>query len=72
MSARPLKLAHDDSRDAPQRAPQVLTPAQTARLLGRSRSTVEKWCADGVLPARRVGSRWWLTLADLKAGGWVT
>jgi excisionase family DNA binding protein len=50
---------------------QILTPSEAARLLGRSRSWVEKSVSLGALPARRIGSRWWLTVSDLRAAGWL-
>jgi excisionase family DNA binding protein len=51
---------------------QVFTPREAAIILGRSRSWAEARCADGTLPARRLGSRWLLTRADLVAGGWLS
>jgi 3-methylcrotonyl-CoA carboxylase alpha subunit len=35
-----------------------LTPSQAAKRLGTSTRSVQRWIARGVLPARRVGSRW--------------
>ena len=35
-----------------------LRPSEVARRLGTSTRTVQRWIADGRLPARRVGSRW--------------
>jgi excisionase family DNA binding protein len=49
----------------------VLTPREAALLLGRSRSTVELWCRNDTLPARRIGSRFWLTKSDLVRDGWL-
>src|SRR6476620_8750765 len=35
-----------------------LRPSEVARRLGTSTRTVQRWIADGSLPARRVGGRW--------------
>lgn len=50
---------------------QILTPREAARLLGRSRSFIEKHVQGGAIPARRLGGRWFLTVADLRAAGWL-
>ena len=49
----------------------VYTPTQAAVLLGKSRSWVEQRCKEGKLPARRIGSRYVLTKADLQRDGWL-
>ncbi len=35
-----------------------LSPSETARVLGTSTRTVQRWITQGRLPARRVGGRW--------------
>lgn len=50
---------------------QILTPAEFAVRSGRSKSFVEKLCRDGVLPARRIGTRYFLTVSDLVRDGWL-
>jgi 3-methylcrotonyl-CoA carboxylase alpha subunit len=37
---------------------QELSPSEVARRLGISTRSVQRWIADGKLPARRVGGRW--------------
>ena len=39
-------------------APDELSPSDVAARLGTSKRTVQRWIADGKLPARRVGGRW--------------
>lgn len=69
---RPLPLSIPaDNRLAELALKAVYTPSETSVLLGRSRSWTEARCKDGTLPARRVGTRWLLTRADLLAGGWI-
>ena len=50
---------------------QILTPAQAAGLLGMGKTTVVEWCQRGILPAIRIGSRWYLKRAELVRGGWL-
>jgi excisionase family DNA binding protein len=38
--------------------PQDLSPSQAAARLGTSTRSVQRWIADGRLPARRIGGRW--------------
>jgi excisionase family DNA binding protein len=52
-------------------AREVMTPREVARVIGWSRSTVEKWLAAGILPGRRVNQRWVVTQADLIRDGWL-
>ncbi len=49
----------------------ILTPAEYAREAGRSKSWAVARCADGTLPAVRLGSRWLLRRADLIRDGWL-
>lgn len=49
----------------------ILTPAEAAVLLGRSRSWVEAKIATGLLPGVRDGSRWIVRRADLLRDGWL-
>ena len=53
-------------------APQVLTPAQAAALLGRSKSWLIAKLASGLLPGIRDGNRWLVRRADLLRDGWIT
>ena len=52
-------------------APHVLTPAQAAVLLGRSKSWVVEKLASGLLPGIRDGNRWLVRRADLLRDGWI-
>ena len=54
------------------RGREILTPADYARLSGRSKTTVIAWCERGILPALRIGSRWWLKRSELVRDGWLT
>jgi excisionase family DNA binding protein len=49
-------LMHFPSRESDS-APPVLTPAQAARELGVSESTVRRWLAEGRLNGFRIGGR---------------
>ena len=40
------------------RQPSELSPSQAAARIGTSTRTVQRWIANGSLPARRVGDRW--------------
>jgi excisionase family DNA binding protein len=42
-------------RLSPAELPDVITPAETGQLLGKSTETILRWCRDGVIPARHVG-----------------
>lgn len=37
-----------------------MTTDRFARLMNVSEYTVRKWCRDGVVPARKVGRRWYV------------
>jgi excisionase family DNA binding protein len=45
----------------------VLTVAETARLLGLSVNTTYVYLADGTIPGRRVGRRWLISRTRLDA-----
>jgi excisionase family DNA binding protein len=45
----------------------VLTVAETARVLGLSVNTTYAYLADGTIPGRRVGRRWIVSRARLDA-----
>jgi excisionase family DNA binding protein len=49
----------------------VMTPAQAALLLGRSKSWVVEKLASGLLPGIRDGNRWLVRRADLLRDGWI-
>ncbi len=53
------------------RGREVLTPAEYGRQGGLSKTTVIKWCELGILPAIRVGSRWYLKRSELVRSGWL-
>jgi excisionase family DNA binding protein len=53
-------------------APHVMTPAQAAVLLGRSKSWVVEKLTSGLLPGIRDGNRWLVRRADLIRDGWIT
>ena len=63
--ARPVSV-HDAAR-----ARQILTPAEAARELGRSKTWVVEKCASGLLPSRRDGSRYLLLRSELIRDGWL-
>ncbi|HSS35199.1 MAG TPA: biotin carboxylase N-terminal domain-containing protein, partial [Patescibacteria group bacterium] len=47
--------------------PSELSPSQAAARLGTSTRTVQRWIAQGRLPARRVGGRWRVAFDALDA-----
>ena len=49
----------------------VLTPAEAAVLLGRSKSWVVAKLQAGLLPGIRDGSRWIVRRVDLNRDGWL-
>ena len=49
----------------------VWTPTEAAKLLGRSRSWVHEQVRSGVIPAIRLGTRWWIRRRDLIEAGWL-
>ena len=49
----------------------VLTPAEVAVLLGRSKSWVVEKLQVGLLPGIRDGSRWIVRRSDLNRDGWL-
>ena len=38
--------------------PEELSPSQAAKQIGTTTRSVQRWIANGRLPARRVGGRW--------------
>lgn len=46
--------------------PDVMTPAQAAVFLGKSRETVLRWCRQGVLPCRQTPGGYLLSQAALR------
>jgi excisionase family DNA binding protein len=47
--------------------PDTLTPAQLVQYLPQSRRTIDRWIAEGTLPAYRLGGRVLLRKADVIA-----
>jgi excisionase family DNA binding protein len=45
----------------------LLTPEVVARVLGKSKLTIIRWCRTGVLPAIKVGRAWRVRPEDLDA-----
>lgn len=45
----------------------MLSVAETARLLGRSTEQVRRYLREGVLPGRRVGGQWFVSQTDAEA-----
>ena len=45
----------------------LLSVTEAATILGRNPGVVRQWCADGTLPAVRVGRGWVIAAADLEA-----
>ncbi|TAL12857.1 MAG: helix-turn-helix domain-containing protein, partial [Chloroflexota bacterium] len=48
-------------------ADQELSPSEAARRIGTTTRTVQRWIANGSLPARRVGGRWRVAFDALDA-----
>jgi excisionase family DNA binding protein len=46
--------------------PEVLKVAEVAELLRVSKATVQRWCANGQLPAFKIGQHWRIDAALLK------
>ncbi|MBX9035068.1 helix-turn-helix domain-containing protein [Gordonibacter massiliensis (ex Traore et al. 2017)] len=40
--------------------PEIITPAQLAAATGKSAKGVQRMCAEGVIPARRIGEHWYM------------
>jgi excisionase family DNA binding protein len=47
--------------------PQTLTVTQVAQILGMTKQGVYNWVRDGVIPAYKVGSTWFIVRDELKA-----
>ncbi len=47
--------------------PLMITRGDAAKALGVSVRTLERWVAEGRLPARQTGKRWLIATADLRA-----
>ena len=66
-------IATDDAKtDNAAPAPAAIEPlmisrTDAARALGVSVRTLERWVAEGRLPARQTGARWMIATADLRA-----
>ncbi len=54
------------AQTATQRGPRIaVTVPEAARLLSQPTSSVRGWCADGRLPARKIGKQWLIRLDTL-------
>ena len=63
-----LETARELGRDVPPpQGPRLLTIGQAARRSGLSESLLRRYCADGRLPARKVGRDWAIREVDLDA-----
>jgi hypothetical protein len=77
MSGRALRAIRPEPADvraerlARLRQQAVLTPSEYSALSGRSRSWVEAQIKAGVIPALRLGGRYTLKAAELRATGWL-
>ena len=75
LGAELVTIAHADAGrfadDRGQSVGAVLTLTQAAQALGRSRSWVHEQVRRGVIPAMRLGSRWWIRRTDLIEGRWL-
>ena len=47
--------------------PNELSPSEAARRIGATTRTVQRWIANGTLPARRVGGRWRVAIGAIDA-----
>ena len=47
--------------------PEELSPSDAARRIGATTRTVQRWIANGSLPARRVGGRWRVAIGAIDA-----
>ena len=47
--------------------PPTLTVSQVAQILGMTKQGVYNWVRDGVIPAYKVGSTWFIVRDELKA-----
>src|SRR5687768_15893062 len=45
----------------------LITVAETAKLLGRSKEQVRRYLREGELPGRRLGGQWFIDRADAEA-----
>ena len=50
---------------------QLMTPREVGLQLGVSKTTATTWAESGVLPAVRIGSRWYFQRPRLVAAGWL-
>lgn len=49
------------------REPELMTVAQTARVLQMSPETIKRWCRDGALPAMKIGKEWRISHDAIRA-----
>lgn len=70
LSESPLSSA--DEYELFSNYPDLLTPAHIAEITGQCESTVRAMCTRGVLPAVRIGKRWYVpkpSMVELVLGG---
>jgi len=54
------------AQTAAQRGPRIaVTVPEAARLISQPPASVRGWCADGRLPARKIGKQWLIRLDEL-------
>jgi len=61
-----LETAHDLGRAVPTPQGRLLTITETAERLGLSIAMVRRYCADGKLPAQKIGRDWTILQRDVE------
>jgi excisionase family DNA binding protein len=61
-----METAHDLGRSVPTPEGRLLTISETAERLGLSIAMVRRYCADGKLPAQKIGRDWAILRRDVE------
>jgi len=61
-----METAHELGRSVPMPQGRLLTISETAKRLGLSLAMVRRYCADGKLPAQKIGRDWAILQRDLE------